>query len=216
MQRKIPSAICKTHPYASMWNSVITTVLFGQKSGLWNILWHVKTDGRNTNGITVTRLHGNAALVQLRYRLLLEIWKWDWKLSDCSLVTVKAERKCIKLINRMYQNFHVWSQFWNGYHHTFCLALQNVCDMVSNNLHKAFSFFFWSIKFFFVTWLLCSLLSLWNSKIYSHCFLTSPHLMSNLLCLSMHLKPTWTFSVIVQHLVQKKYRAHGYRCQTKS
>lgn len=96
MQRKVPSATCKPHPYTAVWNNAITTVVYGQKSGLWNMLWHIKTDDRYTYGLTVTPFHRNAASMHLRYRLLLDIfWKWYWKLSDCNLVTVKAERNCV-------------------------------------------------------------------------------------------------------------------------
>lgn len=76
MERKICSTIRKAHPYTAMRNSVITTVVHGQKSGLWNVLWHVKTDDINTYGVTVTPLHGNAASVQLRHSLPLGIF-WE-------------------------------------------------------------------------------------------------------------------------------------------
>lgn len=132
--------------------------------------------------------------MQLGHELLLGIfWKWDWKFSDCNLDTMKTERNGIKLISRIYQNFHIWSLFWNWnrWHHTFCLAMKYVCDVVSKTPPQGLWIFLLVHQVF-----LCYLtdeITAFTVKL-KEMFPPFPYpiLWRNLSDLSIHLKSTWT------------------------
>lgn len=133
----------------------------------------------------------------------------DWKFCGCNLDTVKTERNVIKLISRMYQNFRVWSKFWywNRWCHAFCLAMKNMCGTVSNKTSQSLWIFLLVHEVF-----LCYLTDEFSAftvklKEMSPPF-PYPVFLTNLLCLSMHLKSARTLFCGCTAYSKKMYLAY--------